>query len=99
MQANGYEKLPHNDQDAIMFHLVHHGPLAISVWVDQGWFSYHSGVYNGCNYKSNMDMNHAVTLVGYGTDKDLGDYWVIRNHWGDDWGENGYMRLKREKNP
>jgi len=42
-------------------------------------------------------MNHAVTLVGYGSDEALGDYWIIRNHWNTKWGENGYMRIKREK--
>jgi cathepsin L len=43
----------------------------------------------------NVIINHGVTLVGYGTDADKGDYWVIRNHWGTTWGENGFMRLRR----
>lgn len=70
-----------------MWHIANVGPLAISVWANKGWMNYHSGVYNGCDYNENMDMNHAVTLVGYGTDEALGDYWIVRNHWGESWGE------------
>merc|ERR1712111_216831 len=42
------------------------------------------------------DINHVVQLVGYGTDPEKGDYWLIRNSWGPEWGENGFIRLKRE---
>lgn len=38
-----------------------------------------------------------MTAIGYGSDPDLGNYWLIRNSWSESWGESGYMRLAREE--
>uniref|UniRef100_A0A8C6SUG4 Cathepsin S n=1 Tax=Neogobius melanostomus TaxID=47308 RepID=A0A8C6SUG4_9GOBI len=70
----------------------------ISVVVDEKDISnYHGGVFN--NPSCRKQINHAMLLVGYGTDRATGlDYWLIKNSWGPGWGENGYMRLARNKN-
>lgn len=93
--ARGYETLPHNDLKAVMQHIATVGPLAVSVAASP-WGSYSSGVFDSCDYNGNIVINHAVQLVGYGTDEEHGDYWLVRNSWGRSWGENGYIRLKRE---
>jgi len=44
-------------------------------------------------------VNHAVTLVGYGTDAETKeDYWLVRNSWGPDWGLDGFIKIARDKN-
>ena len=53
------------------------GPLAVNVQADV-WKAYSAGVFSGCTNKSNIDINHVVQLVGYGTDSSLGDYWLVR---------------------
>jgi cathepsin L len=93
----GYDNLPSNDQDAVMAHIANVGPLAISVAASD-WGRYTGGVFDGCSYNSNIRLNHAVQLVGYGTDGET-PYWIVRNSWGAGWGENGYIRLKRETTP
>merc|ERR1712179_50013 len=91
----GFETLPHNDAAALMNHLATKGPLSASVAASD-WSSYHGGVFDGCDYNGNMVVNHAVTLIGYGTDPAEGDFWLVKNSWGTSWGEGGYIRLRRQ---
>ncbi|KEG12550.1 cysteine proteinase [Trypanosoma grayi] len=97
-RADSYVKIPSNDQEAVMEALANHGPLSVNVDASY-WRSYSGGIFNGCDYGKNITINHVVQLVGYGRDEGLkADYWIIRNSWSPDWGENGYIRLLRTEN-
>ena len=37
----------------------------------------------------------AVTVVGYGTEDDNTDYWLIRNSWSSNWADHGYFKVER----
>jgi len=71
------------------------GPVAIAIEADQSAFQqYESGVLTGyCG----TGLDHGVLLVGYGTEGS-DDYWKVKNSWGPDWGESGYIRLCRNCN-
>merc|ERR1712013_162012 len=97
----GFETLPHNDALAVMDHLANKGPLAASVAASD-WGLYSGGVFDGCDYDSNIAVNHAVLLMGYGTDDDGQDYWLIQNSWGEHWGDvaggtPGFIKLRRQE--
>jgi len=91
--SDGFERLPENKLAPLLKAVATQGPVAVSV--DAGeWSMYQNGIFDSC--KQDATINHAVLLVGYGTDKKLGkDYFLIRNSWGPDWGENGFIRLQR----
>ena len=89
----GYDTLPANNQEAVMEHLANVGPLAINVAASE-WHSYTGGIFDGCNFNGNIEINHVVQLVGY-----TADAWIARNSWSDAWGENGYIRLAKQAEP
>ena len=57
----GYETLPHNDFDVFMNHVATKGPLAISGDASR-WSFYGGGVFDGCSYDSNIEINHAIQV-------------------------------------
>jgi len=71
------------------------GPVAIAIEADQSSFQQYSGGVLTASCGVNLD--HGVLLVGYGTDGG-DDYWKVKNSWGADWGESGYIRLCRNCN-
>lgn len=76
------------------------GPVSVSFQVISGFSSYTSGVYSVDNCgTTTKDVNHAVLAVGYGHDDASGmDYWIVKNSWGENWGDEGYFKIQRGVN-
>ena len=84
------------DEDEIKEFLYETGPLAAALNANP-LQTYTSGVLdvNSTDCPSS-GINHAVLIVGYGTDPSVGlNYWIVKNSWGQNWGESGYFRIKR----
>ncbi|XP_055301253.1 cathepsin S-like [Sitodiplosis mosellana] len=85
------------DEEAMKEALYSNGPLVAGMYVLDGSTDLYAG---GVYYEENCLKGdyHAVLIVGYGHDEKYGDYWIIKNSWGTGWGEDGYMRLARNRN-
>lgn len=67
-------------------------PVGVAVSAgNQYWQNYAGGIMNQCG---TGEVDHGVTLVGVYQD-DSENYWRIKNSWGTEWGEDGYIRLDR----
>jgi len=68
-------------------------PVSVAVQADTRYFQFYSGgilTSSSCG----TDLDHGVLVVGYGVDNSQ-KYWLVKNSWGDFWGEHGYVRISR----
>lgn len=73
-------------------------PVSVAFEVINGFKLYKSGVYTSDHCGNTpMDVNHAVLAVGYGVENGV-PYWLIKNSWGADWGDEGYFKMEMGKN-
>lgn len=70
----------------------------VSVCIDASVYTfqlYTGGIYieDRC---SKTQLTHAVAIVGYGTESSV-NYWIVRNSWSARWGEEGYIRMAKDR--
>jgi len=94
----GYVKVtPEGDEEALQQAVATIGPMSVGIDASHSSFqSYESGVYYEAKC-SPTHYDHAVTVVGYGSENGT-DYWLVKNSWGAGWGEEGYIRMSRNRN-
>ncbi|CAF1052385.1 unnamed protein product [Brachionus calyciflorus] len=96
VRINRYFPLPIGNEEALKYAVATNGPVAVAVDASSwGFIHYSSGIYRD-NYCSSRRLTHAVIVMGYGTENGQ-DYWLIKNSWGARWGQNGYMKMARNR--
>lgn len=96
VKVNGFVDLPEGDENALQQAVASKGPISVGIDASLRSFQlYESGIYNDPNANANS-IDHAVVVVGYGSENGQ-DYWIVRNSWGEGWGENGYVRMARNQ--
>ncbi|GFP79707.1 senescence-specific cysteine protease sag39 [Phtheirospermum japonicum] len=92
-KITGYEKVLANSESALL-NAVANQPVSVVIEGSGNDFKFYlGGVFVG---ECGTELNHAVTVVGYGETEDGTKYWVVKNSWGADWGEKGYIRMQRD---
>ncbi|KER30375.1 hypothetical protein T265_03209 [Opisthorchis viverrini] len=92
-EVSAFVVLPKFDEDALLLAVGYYGPVAVSVDSRlQNFKDYRGDIYS--DPLCGKDSDHAMVVVGYGEEKGT-PYWIIKNSWGDRWGEKGYLRLLR----
>ena len=72
------------------------GPVAVTLDASSFYFQFYSnGILS--HIECSNQPNIAVAITGYGSE-DGKDYWLLKNSWNKDWGQDGYMRLGRNEN-
>merc|ERR1711998_375102 len=75
--------------------LMTNGPLYVAFTVYDDFETYKSGVYK--HTTGGFLGGHAVEMIGWGTENSE-DYWLIKNSWNEEWGDNGLFKIARGVN-
>ena len=93
----GHERVT-PDEEQLKRALRMKGPIAVMFSVTPEFFSYRDGVYRGSQSCQVGGINHAMLVIGFGTDDQGVDFWLVQNSWGSQWGINGFVKILRGQN-
>jgi C1A family cysteine protease len=85
--------VPANSEEALL-KAVAHQPVSVAIDASGSDFQfYSSGVFTG---SCGTELDHGVTAIGYGPSANGTKYWLVKNSWGTQWGEEGYIWMQRD---
>jgi len=93
IQVNNVHHVTGHSESQLMASIAN-GVTSVTIDADQAVFHMYTGgviTDEGCG----TALDHAVAAVGYGTTEDGIDYYLVRNSWGEGWGDNGYVKIGR----
>nr|KAG5711233.1 hypothetical protein BaRGS_004877 [Batillaria attramentaria] len=92
----GCEDIPSGSEQKLMEAVGSQGPVSVAIDASHQSFQFYSGgVYNEPECSSSQ-LDHGVLVVGYGSEEGQ-DFWLVKNSWGTTWGDEGYVKMTRNK--
>lgn len=95
-RISGFQYVPARNETALLLAVAHQ---PVSVALDGGSRALRligTGIFGSAGEPCTTNLNHAMTIVGYGTDEHGTRYWLMKNSWGSDWGDKGYVKFARD---
>ena len=86
----GLVKIPQGSVALLQDALLSVGPISVAIDAEDDFQFYQTGIFESTTCSS-TELDHAVTAVGFGATSDGRRYYIIKNSWGTDWGEDGYV--------
>ena len=87
-----FQDVPHNNERQLAM-AVAKQPVSVAIEADQPDFQfYKSGIFNAT---CGTALDHGVLVVGYGQQDGM-NYWIVKNSWGESWGNNGYILIAKD---
>lgn len=83
-------------EDEIREEIRKNGPVTGLVYLTEDLYSYGGGIYEN-EVAETYDQLHTVEIVGWGEENGK-TYWIVQNSFGNEWGENGTVRILRGRN-
>ncbi|XP_063610310.1 procathepsin L-like [Penaeus indicus] len=96
-EDKGFVDVREGSEHALKKAIATVGPVSVAIDASHESFQFYShGVYIEPECSPEM-LDHGVLAVGYGIDDDGTDYWLVKNSWGTTWGDQGYVKMARNR--
>ncbi|XP_049701830.2 cathepsin K [Helicoverpa armigera] len=95
-KIRGFSQVTPRNPNALKLALVKYGPVSVGVHASFYMKHYSSGLFYDFSCEDSR-ADHAVTVVGYGV-RNEEEYWIVKNSWGENWGEDGYILISAKNN-